>query len=605
MLKALRGIFRSAIIFLLMSNEQIAKLLDNIATSYIIKDEKKFHFQIVAYQRASEAIRNLTAELRDYYLEEKLNEIPGIGNTIKSHLIELFKTGKVSHFSWVLKEIPESVFVLTDIPSFGPKKAYKLVKEFNLDNPKTVIKDLEKIAENNKISPLEGFGEKSQSDILRAISEFKLGKGKTTRMTLPYAFEVSEKLVAYLKKSPDVDRAEVLGSLRRRASTVGDIDIAVATKNPKKVIEYFVNYPGKERIIEKGDISASLLTSGGRQIDLLIQPAESFGSLLQHFTGSKNHNVHLRELALKKGLSLSEYGIKNIKKGNTLSKYDDEQKFYNAVGLVWIPPEMREDEGEIELAEKNSLPKLVELSDLKGDLHIHSSFPIEPSHDLGQNSMEEMLEKAKELKYEYLAFSEHNPSISKHTDQKIYEILKKRDEKIEQIKSSNKYVRIIKMLEIDILPDGNLAIDDKSLSLLDATIVSIHSVFSMDKEKMTNRVLQGLSHPKAKILAHPSGRMLNERPGFELNWNKIFEFCRKSNKALEINSWPSRLDLSDAMIKLAIKNSVKMVINSDSHAVEHMDNQKYGIFTARRGWAKKSDILNTLSYNKFLDWIKI
>lgn len=588
-----------------MSNQQIAKLLKNVATSYIIKDENKFRFQIIAYQRAADTISNLTGELKDYYKENKLNELPGIGNTIKSHLIELFKKGRVSHFEWVLKDIPQSVFVLTDIPTFGPKKAYKLVKEFNLKNPDTAVDELEKIATKGKIASLPGFGEKSQADIIRAISEFKQGKGKTVRMTLPYAFEISEKLISYLKECPEVKKAEVLGSLRRRSPTVGDIDIAVATSNPKKVIDYFVDYPHKERVIEQGNISASLLVSGGRQVDLLIQAPESFGSLLQHFTGSKNHNIALRELALKKGLSLSEYGIKDLKnKRSDIQKYDSEEKFYKAIGLDFISPELRENNGEIEACLNHNLPKLVELNDLKGDLHIHSNYPIEPSHDLGRDTMEVMLKKAQDLNYNYLGFSEHNPSQAKHTNGKIYEILKKRNENIEQIKSDNKSVQIFKLLEIDILPNGHLAIDNKSLDLLDGAIVSIHSVFSMNKDDMTKRVINGLSHKKAKILAHPTGRMLNERPGFELDWEKIFEFCKKHNKALEINSWPQRLDLSDNIIKLTVDNNIKMIINSDSHSVSEMTNQKYGIFMARRGWAKKNDILNTLSYNEFIQWLK-
>lgn len=586
-----------------MSNQEIVKLLRNVAASYAIKDEKKFHFQIIAYQKAADTISNLTEELNDYYQNDRLKDLPGIGNTIKSHLVELFKKGKVSHFEWVLKGIPQSVFVLMDIPSFGPKKSYKLVKEFKLNNPQTVIEDLEKIARKGKIATLEGFGEKSQADILRSISEYKEGKGKTTKMPLPYAFEIAEKILLYLRKFPEIEKAEALGSLRRRAATVGDIDIAACGKNSRHIIDYFTKYPSTERIIEKGDISASIMVSGGKQIDLLVQPPESFGSLLQHFTGSKNHNIALREFALKKGLSLSEYGIKNIITGTT-DKYSSEDKFYNAIGLQWIPPELRENKGEIEASQKNNLPNLVELSDLKGDLHIHSNYPIEPSHDLGTDDMQTMLNKAKDLNYNYLGFSEHNPSISKHTNQKIYEILKKRDEYINQLQSNTKDVRIIKLLEVDILPNGNLAIDNRSLNLLDGAIVSIHSVFSMHKDEMTKRVISGLSHKKAKILAHPTGRLLNERPGFELDWEKLFEFCKKFNKALEINSWPGRLDLPDNIIKLAVDNNLKMVINSDSHNVEQMSLQKYGVFMARRGWAEKDDILNTLSYNKFSEWLK-
>jgi DNA polymerase (family 10) len=588
-----------------MSNQEIAKLLRNIAAAYTIKDERKFHFQIVAYQNAADTINGLTKELKDYYKERKLEEIPGIGVTLQSRLEELFKKGSVSHFKWALADIPEAVFPLLDVPGFGPKKAYKLTKEFKLNNPDTVLDDLEKIAKSGKIASLKGFGEKSQSDILTAIKEFRQGAGKITRMTLPYAQEVADKIVEYMKQSKDVIRIEPLGSLRRQVATIGDIDLAVSSNNPESVLDHFINYPYVERIIEKGDVSSSVLTSGGKQIDLLIQPPESFGSLLQHFTGSKNHNVHLREIALKKGLSLSEYGIKHLRDENkTLKTYPTEEEFYQAIGLQWIPPEMREDTGEIELAEQNNLPKIVELKDIKGDLHLHSNYPIEPSHDLGQNSFEEMIAKAVELNYEYLGFAEHNPSQAKHIPEKIYEVLQKRDEKIEQIKSSTKNVQILKLLETDILPNGNLAIDNKSLELLDASIVSIHSVFNMNKEDMTKRVLSGLSHKKAKILAHPTGRLLNDRPGYELNWEIIFDFCKKNDKALEINSWPDRLDLPDQIVRLAVENGVKLVIDTDSHAVEQMDLMRFGVSVARRGFATKNDILNTLSYNEFLDWLK-
>ncbi len=591
--------------FFAMSNREITKLLRNVAAAYTIKDEKKFRFQIIAYHKAAETVSNLTTEISDLYKDNKLNTLPGIGTTISSHLEELFKKGEVKQFNWALSGISEAVFPLLDIPSFGPKKAYKLVNKFNLKNPKTVIDDIEKMGKTGKIAKLEGFGEKSQSDILRAISEFRLGKGKTTRMTLPYAMEIAEKLVSYLRKSKDVIRAEPLGSLRRRMPTVGDIDIAVATNEPEKVIEHFTSYPNIDRIIEKGGATSSILVSGGTQIDLMTQPPQSFGSLLQHFTGSKNHNVHLREFALKKGLSLSEYGIKKKARDGKWKREEfvTEEQFYHGIGIEWIPPEIREDTGEIELAAENKLPTLIEENDIKGDLHLHSSFPIEPSHDLGKNSMQEMIIKAKELKYEYLGFSEHNPSISKHTNTQIYSLIKRRNEEIEQLLESNKSFHIFKLLETDILPNGDLAIDEKSLDILDASIVSIHSVFNMNKEKMTERVIKGLSHKKAKILAHPTGRMLNEREGYELDWDKIFEFCKKYNKALEINSWPGRLDLPYQIVKMAVESEVKMVINTDSHSVWQMDLEKFGVSTARKGWAKKSDILNSLSYNEFAKWL--
>ncbi|MBI2613696.1 MAG: hypothetical protein HYW62_02905, partial [Candidatus Levybacteria bacterium] len=390
--------------------------------------------------------------------------------------------------------------------------------------------------------------------------------------------------------------------LRRMMPTVGDIDIAVATDRPKDAIEHFVSYPYKDRVIEKGSATSSLLTTGGAQIDLMIQSIDGFGALLQHFTGSKDHNVHLREYALKKGFSLSERGIKSLKTGK-MTQYDSEEKFYEALGMDWIPPEIRENKGEIELAIQHKLPKLIELVDIKGDLHIHSKFPIEPSHDLGQTSIREMAEYARKLNYQYIGFSEHNPSVSKHTKQQIYSLISKRNEQIEQIKLSIKDIRIIKMLEIDILGSGEFAIDDKSMDLLDGAIVSIHSSFATNKDDMTKRALEGLSHPKAKILAHPTGRLLNERKGYELDFDKIFDFCKKNNKALEINSLPQRLDLPDSLIKEAVDNGVKLVVNTDSHEVSQMNLMKYGVAMARRGWATKNDILNTLSYNDFMKWL--
>lgn len=588
-----------------MSNQQIAKLFKNIAAAYSIKDEKKFRFQIIAYQKASETIANSTSEIKDLYLEKKLDSLPGIGPTIKSHLEELFEKGKVSHFDWVLKGIPSSVFTLIDIPSIGPKKAYKLTRELSLNKPDTVVDELIYRAKKGKIAKLPTFGEKSQEDILQALLEYKQGKNKSVRMVLPYAYDLATKVLEYIKKSDAVIETETLGSMRRMKATVKDIDIAVASNNSQAVVKHFVSYPYKARIIEQGPSTASILTTSGKQIDLMVQPLKSFGSLLQHFTGSKNHNVHLREYALKKGLSLSERGIKQLSdKENKIKQYQTEEEFYNAIGMNWIPPEIREDTGEIELAIKHKLPTLIELSDIKGDLHIHSNFPIQPSHDLGHSGILEMAEYAKKLNYEYIGFSEHNPSISKHTSSQAYSIIAKRNSLIEQIKSNNKSPRIIKLLEIDILTNGKLAIDDKSLGLLDGAIVSIHSSFGMNKSEMTKRATYGLSHPKAKILAHPTGRMLNERPGYDLDFEKIFEFCKKNNKALEINSWATRLDLPDNIIRLAVNNGVKLIINTDSHDLWQMDLMRYGVAMARRGWAKKDDILNALGYNDFIKWLK-
>jgi DNA polymerase (family 10) len=588
-----------------MSNQQIATLFRDVAASYTIKDENKYRFQIIAYQNAADIVKNLTFDLEEAYRTGRLENLPGIGHTIKSRLEELFKTGKVKRFDLVKKNIPPSVFELLNIPSFGPKKAYRLAVEFNLNEPKNVVSQLEQLAIKNKIASLSGFGEKSQSGILKTIKEYRQSAGKLKRMNLPYAMDSAGKIISYMRRLDSVEQIEALGSLRRKKETIGDIDLAVATSSPKKVLDYFTKYEEIKRIIEKGDTTASILVSGSVQIDLMTQPMKNFGSLLQHLTGSKNHNIKLREIALKKGFSLSEYGVKKkINEKLTLTSYQSEEEFYKALGLDWIPPEIREDTGEIELSVKHKLPKLIEASDIKGDLHIHSSFSVEPSHDSGTSSIEEVLEKAKQLGYEYVGFSEHNPSVSKHNSDQVYNILRKREKYIEQKIKSNNNVRIFKLLEVDILSNGEIAIDDKSLDILDGIIVSIHSSFSQSKETMTKRILSALSIPKAKILGHPTGRLLNERQPYEIDWDMIFDYCKRNNKAIEINSWPSRLDPPDSIIRQGINYGVKFIINSDSHALWQMDLLKYGVFMARRGWATKNDILNTLSYNEFYKWLK-
>ncbi|HRN96203.1 MAG TPA: hypothetical protein PLD54_02020 [Candidatus Levybacteria bacterium] len=585
------------------SNADISKLLRNVAVAYTLKDEKKHRFQIIAYQNASEAIAHSTIELQDLYRTQNIDDFPGIGTSIKKYLEELFTTGTVEHFDTILKNTPQAIFPLLDVPSFGPKKAAKLVIHFNLSDPKTVLEDVENLAKNGQIAELPGFGEKSEKDILRALSEYKSGTTKSDRMVLPYAYALSQTILEYMKKCPDILDVQPLGSLRRMVSTIGDVDLAATSNNTEAVLQYFTHFPGTERVIERGPTTAAILVSGGKHIDLLVLPPESFGSMLQHFTGSKFHNVALREYSLKKGYSLSERGIKLLKENDTLKTFKTEKEFYHFLGLDWIPPEIRENQGEIEAAKNHTLPSLIELSDIKGDLHIHSSYDLEPSHDMGKNTMQEHLNKAEKLNYSYIGFSEHNPSVMNHTKQQVLEIMKKRQMYIEQIKESNKSIRVFNLLELDILADGSLAIDDSALEYIDAAIVSVHSSFSMDKKKMTDRIIAGLSHPKAKILAHPTGRLINQRTGYEVDWERLFEFVKTQNKALEINSWPTRLDLPDMLVKQAKDLGLKFVINTDSHALDHMDNMFYGVSVARRGWCEAKDILNTYSVKRFESWL--
>lgn len=585
------------------SNEEIARLLKNVAGAYAIKNEAKYRFQILAYQKAAENIENSSKQVKDLLAENQLDKFPGIGSSMKNHLAELFEKGEVEHFNKVLNEISPAVFPLLDVPSFGPKKAFKIVDAFNLKDPKSVIDKIYRLAKDNKIAPLETFGEKSQADIITAIEEYRLGKTKSSRMVLPLAQEISDEILEYLKKEKSVVEAYPLGSLRRKKSTIGDVDIAVTSNSPNKVLEHFVNYPYKDRIIEKGEITASIVLSGNKQIDLMVLNPNQIGSLLQHFTGSKEHNVKLREYAIKKGYSLSEKGIK-LKDGK-LKKFKTEESFYDFLGLKWIPPEMRENKGEIENSLKNSLPNLVEEKDIKGDFHIHSDYPLDSSHDYGKDSMQDMIEKAVKLGYDYLGFSEHNPSIGNHSEKEVYDILVKRNKKIDQLRKGNKNIRIINLLEVDILTSGKLALSNECLDLLDMAIVSIHSSFKTERNKMTDRILSGLSHPKAKIFAHPTGRLINQRNGYEADWEKIFNFVKNKNKALEINAWPTRLDLRDDLVFIAREMGCKFVIDTDSHALNHMDNMKYGISVARRGWCEKRDIINTYSFSDLESWIKV
>lgn len=583
-----------------ISNRDVSKMLRVAAACYRVKDEPKYRFQIIAYERAADTIENLTFEVKDLWKDNKLNEIPGVGPSIKDYIDQLFKFGFVKHLDDLKKDLPKGMFALLDIPGFGAKTAYKLAKQFNIENPTSAVDDVEKAALGHKIAKLEGFGAKSEDLIIQNIKRYRESSSKAYRMPYPFAFEIASKVVEYIKKSPFSLSVEPLGSLRRQVSTIGDIDIAAATQNPKEVIDWFVKYPKTKRILEKGDTTSSIIVDTGAQVDLMVQPPESFGSLLQHFTGSKNHNIKLREYALSKGLSLSEHGIK--KKGTTI-KYKTEEDFYRALGMDWIPPELRENTGEIEASLKNKLPNLVKLGDIKGDLQIHSNYNIEPSHDLGQNSFEEIADKASKLGYKYVGFSEHNPSVSGHTSNQIINIIKRRNEILEHLKYSTKSVQIISLLEVDILTDGALSVPDEGLKLLDGCIVSIHSAMDQSKEQMTRRVISALKNPYARILAHPTGRIIGQRIGFELDWEKVFEVALALDKAIEINAAPQRLDLTDDLVRQATEKKVKLIINTDAHEVGGMDMMQYGISVARRGWATKSDIINTLPYNELINWL--
>lgn len=585
-----------------MDNVELANLLRDIAAAYQIEDKADNKFKIIAYERAADAIEHLSSEAKDIYDEGKLNEIPGIGISISKHLTNIFKKGKSSHFENILKSIPPAVFELLPLEGIGPKLAFKLVNLLGI-KPPDAIEKLKISAEKGKIENFEGFGKDSQERIIKAINDYK---GRSKRHLLNYAEKVTGFIVDWMKKDPNIIRTDTLGSLRRQCSTVGDIDISCATKDPKMTIKHFTSYPNSKRTLEEGKSKASIIIPGNIQVDLMVQDPESYGSLLQHFTGSKHHNIALREYSLKKGFSLSEYGIKNLKFQNSkLKTFKGEELFYKYLGMEWIPPELREDNGEIRAALNNKLPKLIEFYDIKGDLQIHSDFDVETSHDLGLSSYIEITNKAYSLGYEYVALTDHNPSHSGHTEKQIFNILKRRKDSIDYynyslLNSSNKRaIKVFNSLEIDILTNGKLPLSEKSLELLDFALISIHSGFRTDKKSLTKRVIDALNHPKIKIFAHPTGRKLNEREGVELDWDKIFDFCKANNKWLEINGDPMRLDLPDYLVKEAINKGVKLTMGTDSHHIDHMDNMKYALSVARRGWTEKQNIINTLSLEEF------
>lgn len=588
-----------------MTNLEIAELLRRVAASYEILGENRF--RIIAYERAADSIEHLTSELKDYWDDKKLREIPGVGDTLASHLDELFRTSRSKHFDSVMAKLPSAVFQLLLVPGIGPKKAYKLVTELKLKSERTVIDDLKKAAIAHKIAPIEGFGEKSEDLILTNIEIYRKGQIKENRMVLPLADAIALDIIAFLKEMPSATHVDALGSLRRQVATIGDIDIAVATTKPNEMISHFLTYPHQE-IIEEGPTGASLRLHNGRQVDLRVQRPELYGAMLQYFTGSKNHNIALRSFALSHGLSVNEYGIKHVSSGK-VDEFASEEAFYKALGLSFIPPELREDKGEIEASRKGTVPHLVDLSDIKGDLHIHTDYDLEPSHDLGASTFSDYLDLAAALGYEYIGINDHNPSIANHSEKQIIEIMKRRKEAYEHKytsweKKTHKRVHYILMCEVDILPDGKLALPDVAFEYVDAVIVALHSSFAQERKTVTRRIVTALEgNPKVRILGHPTARLLGKREEVDADWQAVFEACKVHDIAVEINAHPERLDLPDVLVYDAVKEKLKFCLGTDAHAAEGMYLMRYGVSVARRGWATKHDIVNCLGYNEFKKWL--
>ncbi len=578
-----------------LSNAKVAKILRNVAAAYTIKGIGNV-FQIRAYENAADSIEHSTVEISNLWEEGRLDEVPALGKSIRGYLEELFIEGKVSHFEEVQQGIPQVVFEMLDIPGIGPKTAQKIaglgVK--SIEDLKTQIKTGELVK--------KGFSARLAENILGGLGKLSV---KTNRMFLPYAFAQAEKILNYLKQSKDVKEAHFLGSLRRMVATIGDLDFSASSEKSEKVIKYFCQMSGVIRVLEKGSNQASVVLGSGLRLDLLVGERESYGALLQHFTGGKNHNIHLRALAERNGLSLSEIGVKSIKTGKIVhTKTEDE--FYKLLGMQTPPPEIREDIGEIEAALERKLPTLVETADIKGDLHLHSNYPIKnPSHGPGVNPIEEIVAKAQELGYQFVGISDHPLGISTTSEKEKIEWVEQRTKFIQHIQKKTKSIRVLNGLEIDILGNGDLSVPEKALVTLDYCIAGIHSGHRASKEVITKRLLAALNNPQVDIISHPTNRLLNERDSSEADWVEVFKAAAKNNKLLEINAFPNRLDLRDDLVKLAKEYGVKFIINTDAHQVDQMDNMRFGVAVARRGWATKMDIVNTWDFKNIAKWFMI
>ncbi len=575
----------------LFTNAQVAKLLSNVAAVKQLNGENIF--SIRAFQNAAGSIENYPTQIIDVYKEGKLDDIPGLGKALRADIEELLTTGKVIHYEEIMSTVPAGMFALMDIPGIGPKNALKLATYFKLDKASEAIKKLAAAAQAGEISEIEGFTAVGEKRILDAIAAMR--DKPAERLPLPDALAIAAEVISYLEKGGDVIKAETLGSLRRRSPTTGDIDIAVSTTNTQAVFARLKEFPHQKRIVGSGEKSMSVIHSAGWQVDVKTVDPSQWGSILQHFTGSKLHNIHLRTEALKKGLSLNEFGIEHE---GIRESFETEEKFYAKLGLQWVPPELREDMGEIELAKKNALPTLVELSDIKGDFHIHTNYQFPTSHDLGQSSVDNILLHAKELGYTAIGLSDHNPKRLGLTLKEKIKIVKDRNVYIRErasqfFKGKTPSIHVYCGMEVDILPDGTLALEDEALAELDYVIASVHSSFTQDKKTATARVLKAITHPLVTFMGHPSGQVLQSRAGIDADWDEVFAAAKEHGKYMEINSAPSRTDLSSHLIKRAIDAGVSLIINTDAHHESQLPLMQYGVWNARRGWATKANIMNT------------
>jgi len=566
-----------------MKNKELADLFEKMADILEFKGENPF--KISAYRKASRIIGDLTQDIEEIAESGKLKAVPGIGEGMAQKIEEYLKTGKVSKFDEVKKGVPDELIAMMNIPGMGPKTLSMLRKEKGISN----FSQLEKALENGSLLGLFGIGEKKIENIKRGILLLRQSQG---RMNLGVAFPVAKRIVETLRQKTGSKKIEWAGSLRRMKENIGDIDILATGANKEKIVQTFTHLPEVKEVLASGETKASVIVEGGTQIDLRVVEEDSYGAALQYFTGSKGHNIHLRGIAKAKGLKINEYGVF---KGKRKIAGKEEKDVYRVLGMDWMEPELREDRGEIEAAQKKRLPKLVQESEIKGDLHVHSKWSD------GTSEIEEIAKAAHKRGYQYVAICDHSQSlrIAHGLDESR---LKKQIEEIDRLNEKLKGFQILKGTEVDILADGKLDLPEKILEKLDFVVAAVHSGFKQDREKMTKRIIRALENPFLNIIAHPSGRLLGARDPYEVEMDELMEAAKKYGKALEINAYFERLDLDDIHCRKAKEKGIRVGIGTDSHHLDQMWMMSLGVAVARRGWLETKDVLNTLALKEILKW---
>jgi DNA polymerase (family 10) len=567
-------------------NVEIADIFERIADSLDILEENPF--KIRAYRNASRNLRELAEDVKDITERDELSKIPGIGKDLAEKIREYIANGRIKYYEELNEKVPRELVELLAIQGLGPKMLSKLFKELKVK----ALADLEREIRGEEILKIHGMGKKKIEDIKRGIQIFKESK---KRVNLGIALPIAEEIVNEVNKIPGSEKTVFAGSLRRMRETIGDIDILTQSDDGKRVIESFTKMPFVKNILASGDTKGSVISRNGIQVDLRVVGPESYGAALQYFTGSQAHNVKVRTIAVKKGLKINEYGLFH---GDKKIAGETEADVYKKLGLPFIPPEMREDRGEIEAALEGRLPTLLELEDIKGDLHVHTNWSD------GYGSIEEMALTAKKLGYEYIAVTDHSPSSRIANGLSIERLYEKKEE-LESVRKKVKGIRILMGSEVDILGDGSLDYPDSVLRDLDVVIVSVHSGFKMERAKMTKRIANALKNPFVHILAHPTGRLIGERDPYDVDLEEVFKTAKEFGKAIEVNSHYLRLDLKDINIRKAIDMDTKLVITTDSHHPNQLTLMRLGVATARRGWAVKRDIINTMGFKELSNFLKI